>query len=145
MGDIDNKTKEEQTLKELVNIQLNSKPITDELLERTKLMIELCEEVFRWRYAWNCLLWSHLTMKICFRREYLWVLFQIPDAMDIDTALELSSYIPSICVYSENDLPFVKGKILKRIKVDSKKTLHFSIEQDQDVSNSRSHSNNTRK
>ena len=47
MGDIDNETKEEQTLTELVNIQLNSKPITDELLERTKLMIELCEEVFR--------------------------------------------------------------------------------------------------
>ena len=49
MGDIDDETKEEQTLTELVNIQLNSKPITDELLERTKLMIELCEEVFRWK------------------------------------------------------------------------------------------------
>ena len=47
MGDIDNATKDEQTLTELVNIQLNSKPITDELLERTKLMIELCEEVVR--------------------------------------------------------------------------------------------------
>ena len=47
MGDIDDETKEEPTLTELVNIQLNSKPITDELLERTKLMIELCEEVFR--------------------------------------------------------------------------------------------------
>ena len=75
----------------------------------------------------------------------MFVLFQIPDAMDIDTALELSSHIPSLYMYSENELPFVKGKTLKRIKVDSKKALNFSIEQDQDVSNSRSHSNNTRK
>ena len=75
----------------------------------------------------------------------MFVLFQIPDAMDIDTALELSRHIPNLCIYSENELPFVKGKTLKRIKVDSKKALHFSIEQDQDVSNSRRHSNNTRK
>ena len=84
-------------------------------------------------------------MEICFRGEYLFVLFQIPDAIDIDTALELSNHIPSLCMHSENELPFVKGTSLKRIKVKSKKALHFSIEQDQDVSNSRSHSNNTRK
>ena len=75
----------------------------------------------------------------------MFVLFQIPDAMDIDTALELSSHIPSLYMYSENELPFVKGKTLKRIKVDSKKALHFSIEHYQDVSNSRRHSNNTPK
>ena len=65
--------------------------------------------------------------------------------MDIDTALELSSHIPSLCMYSENELPVVKGKTLKRIKVDAKKALHFPIEQDQDVSNSRGHSNDRRK
>ena len=143
MGDIDDETKEEPTLTELVNIQLNSKPITDELLERTKLMIELCEEVLSEKYGLNCCL--NVTIKICFRGEYLFGPFQIPDAMDIDTALELSSHIPSLCMYSENELPFVKGKTLRHIKVDSKKALHFSIEQDQDVSDSRLHSNNTRK
>ena len=56
MGDIDDETKEEPTLTELVNIQLNSKPITDELLERTKLMIELCEEVLSEKYGLNCCL-----------------------------------------------------------------------------------------
>ena len=84
-------------------------------------------------------------MEICLTGEYLFVLFQIPDAMDIDTALELSSHIPSLYMYSENELPFVKGKTLKRIKVNSKKALHFSIEQDQDVSDNRRNSNNTRK
>ena len=75
----------------------------------------------------------------------MFVLFQIPDAMDIDTALELSSHIPSLYMYSENELPFVKGKTLKRIEVDSKIALHFSTEQDEDVSKSRRHSNNKRK
>ena len=56
MGDIDDETKEEPTLTELVNIQLNSKPITDELLERTKLMIELCEEVLSEKYGLNSFL-----------------------------------------------------------------------------------------
>ena len=62
MGDIDDETKEEPTLTELVNIQLNSKPITDELLERTKLMIELCEEVLSEKYGLNRLLNSFTTL-----------------------------------------------------------------------------------
>ena len=105
MGDIVSETKEEQTLSELVNIQLNSKPITNELLERTKLMIELCEEVLREENGLNCFLNSvihnpfQLRVNIClsfFRYQMQWtltLLWSYPVTFQVSVCIPRTNYL----------------------------------------------------